>query len=662
MSSRQQRRSYIFLNIPDSPSELYRTVTTWLADFVGLGPASRQVASPPRVRIAVKLRDRLNRRRGRAREAVARMAGRGRDGIARIASARVAARDRYASQLQSIRERWRVEGRRRLDILRAGMGMQRLGTGPGMTSRMNESLQRRKLAMAEGLQLTESEARRIRGNATYRYQRAKARMKAKIRARMNMTMRRRQQRLLQEQSSVGIEGGATTRNTGSTDQAYTKQVVELEEPAKTSWFDSDGYPRTARDPVTGRFVNPWSSESTNGQHSLADIWRWRVEHRLSRSEEDLLPPAAAASSSEVFGDCGGDDDALEHIRRTIYGETESKEGCQSSTAGSNTTATLDPPTGKDCIKLTWLGHSTSLVQMGGFAILTDPMFSNRASALQFVGPARYTKPALRVEELPPIDAVLISHDHYDHLDYNSVLDLVESKKVKHWVVPLGLKAWLIDHTDLDSDCIVELEWWQSAKFVKDEGCAGEIRLTATERCFEQNSEEVKSDDGNPDEILQMTITCTPSQHWSSRSPFDRNRRLWCSFAVRTEETGPWGTSNPLNFFFAGDTGLPPKFPLHQQIGDRLGPFDLSAIPIGAYAPSFFMRDSHVDPREAFAIHRAIRSRQSVGIHWGTFALADERYDEPPRLLKKAVREHGVAAGDFTTIRIGGSIESAPAPR
>ena len=640
-----QRRQYLFLNLPDSPSELYRTVTTWLADFVGLGPASREVASPPRVRIAVKLRDRLNKRRGRAREAVARMAGRGRDGIARIASARVAARDRYASQLRSIRERWRVEGWRRLDNLRAGMGMQRLGAGPGMTSRMNESLQRRKLAMAEGLLLTESEARKIRGNATYRYQRAKARMKAKIRARMNMTMRRRRQQ---------------------PHQAYTKQVVELEEPAKSSWFDSDGYPRTARDPVTGRFVNPWSSESTNGQHSLADIWRWRMEHRWSRSEEDLLPPpAAAASSSGALKDCNGDDDALEHIRRTIYGETDSKGGYQSSTAGSNihTTATLDPPTENDSIKLTWLGHSTSLVQMGGFAILTDPMFSNRASALQFVGPARYTKPAFRVEDLPPIDAVLISHDHYDHLDYNSVLDLVDSKKVKHWVVPLGLKAWLIDHTDLDSDCIVELEWWQSAKFVKDEGCEGDIRWTATEHRFEQNSEEIMSDNGNPDELHQMTITCTPSQHWSSRTPFDRNRRLWCSFAVRTEETGPWGTSNPLNFFFAGDTGLPPKFPLHQQIGDRLGPFDLSAIPIGAYAPSFFMRDSHVDPREAFAIHRAIRSRQSVGIHWGTFALADERYDEPPRLLKKAVREHGVAPGDFITIRIGGSIESPPpAPR
>ena len=389
-----------------------------------------------------------------------------------------------------------------------------------------------------------------------------------------------------------------------------------------------------------------------------------MEHRLSRSEEGLLPPSLSSSSSSsssgIVEDCNGDDDALEHIRRTIYGETESAEGCQSSMAASNNTAILDPPTANDRIKLTWLGHSTSLVQMGGFAILTDPMFSNRASALQFVGPARYTKPALRVEELPPVDAVLISHDHYDHLDYNSVLDLVESKKVKHWVVPLGLKTWLIDHTDLDSDCIVELEWWQSAKFVKGEGCEGDIRLAATERRFDPSSRDMTDEEKKSDELRQMIITCAPSQHWSSRTPFDRNRRLWCSFAVRTEEVGPWGTPNPLNFFFAGDTGLPPKFPLHQQIGDRLGPFDLSAIPIGAYAPSFFMRDSHVDPREAFAIHKAIRSRKSVGIHWGTFALADERYDEPPKLLKKAVREHGVAGGgDFTTIRIGGSTDSPP---
>eukprot|EP00563_Minutocellus_polymorphus_P001671 CAMPEP_0181042854 /NCGR_PEP_ID=MMETSP1070-20121207/12382_1 /TAXON_ID=265543 /ORGANISM="Minutocellus polymorphus, Strain NH13" /LENGTH=769 /DNA_ID=CAMNT_0023121115 /DNA_START=36 /DNA_END=2345 /DNA_ORIENTATION=+ len=643
-----QRRSYIFLNVPETPTELYRTVTTWLADFFGFGPASRQAANPPRVRVAVKLRDRLVGRR----VLVAQMAGRGRD---RLASARVAARDRYSSQLQSIRERWRLEGRRRFDSIRTRR--QQIGV------RMNESLQRRRLAVTEGLLLTGSEAKRIRGNATYRYHRAKARVKAKIRARLNMAMRRRQQGIEQQQQpSIG------STSIGGIEQAFTKQVVELDEPANTSWFDSDGYPRTARDPVTGRFVNPWNSESTDGQHSLADIWRWRVEHRLRRSEEDLLPqPPSLSPSSSGVGDCGGDD-ALEHIRRTIYGETESKE--ESSIAATARGAVLDPPSSDDSIKLTWLGHSTNLVQMMDFTILTDPMFSNRASALQFVGPARYTKPALRVEELPPVDVVLISHDHYDHLDYNSVLDLIESKKVEHWVVPLGLKVWLVDHTALDPDCIAELEWWQSARFIKDEGCGGVIRLAATEHRFEQNSEEVMGkrnasssemiDDGaQAGEHREMLITCTPSQHWSSRTPFDRNRRLWCSFAVRTEETGTRAASSPLNFFFAGDTGLPPNFPLHQQIGDRCGPFDLSAIPIGAYAPSFFMRDSHVDPREAFAIHQAIRSRKSVGIHWGTFALADERYDEPPRLLKKAATEFGAAVGDFVTVRIGGSTESPP---
>ena len=631
----QQRRSYIFINVPETPAELYRTVTTWLADFFGFGLASRhrQAANSPRMRVAVKLR---------AREAVARMAGRGRDRLASL-SARVAARDRYSSQLRSIRERWRLEGRRRFDSLRT------------RRQKMNESLQRRRLAVAEGLLLTESEAKRIRGNASYRYHRAKARVKAKIRARLNMAMRRRPQSIEQHRPGVG-----------SAEQEFRKQVFELDEPAKKSWFDSDGYPRTSRDPVTGRFVNPWNSESTNGQHSLADIWRWRVEHRLRRTEEDLLPQ----TSSSGVGDYRGGDDALEHVRRTIYGETESKEECESSVAATTSSAVLDPSSSNanDSVKLTWLGHSTNLVQMMDFTILTDPMFSNRASALQFVGPARYTKPALGVEDLPPLDVVLISHDHYDHLDYNTVLDLVENKKVKYWVVPLGLKAWLVDHTALDPDCIAELEWWQSARFIKDEVCGGDIRLAGTEHRFEQNSEEIMgkrnalssemTDEGTrAGEHREMLITCTPSQHWSSRTPFDRNRRLWCSFAVRTEESGARNAPNPLNFFFAGDTGLPPNFPLHQQIGDRCGPFDLSAIPIGAYAPSFFMRDSHVDPREAFAIHQAIRSRKSVGIHWGTFALADERYDEPPRLLKKAVAEFGAAVGDFVTIRIGGSTES-----
>ena len=153
--------------------------------------------------------------------------------------------------------------------------------------------------------------------------------------------------------------------------------------------------------------------------------RWRGEHRLRRTEEDLLPQ----TSSSGVGDYRGGDDALEHVRRTIYGETESKEECESSVAATTSSAVLDPSSSNanDSVKLTWLGHSTNLVQMMDFTILTDPMFSNRASALQFVGPARYTKPALGVEDLPPLDVVLISHDHYDHLDYNTVLDLVENK-------------------------------------------------------------------------------------------------------------------------------------------------------------------------------------------------------------------------------------------
>ncbi|XP_014850019.1 PREDICTED: N-acyl-phosphatidylethanolamine-hydrolyzing phospholipase D-like isoform X5 [Poecilia mexicana] len=196
---------------------------------------------------------------------------------------------------------------------------------------------------------------------------------------------------------------------------------------------------------------------------------------------------------------------------------------------------LDSPAG---MRVTWLGHATVLVEMEGVNILTDPIFSQRASFLQFMGPKQYRGPPCTVEQLPRIDAVLISHSHYDHLDAGSVASLnARFGGELRWFVPLGLMDWL---AKMGCENVMELDWWE-------------------ENCVPGHD--------------NVTFVCTPSQHWSKRTAWDDNRSLWSSWSV----LGP-----NHRFFFAGDTGYCPSF---QEIGRRFGPFDLAAIPIGAYLPS-----------------------------------------------------------------------------
>ncbi|XP_008398999.1 N-acyl-phosphatidylethanolamine-hydrolyzing phospholipase D-like [Poecilia reticulata] len=227
-------------------------------------------------------------------------------------------------------------------------------------------------------------------------------------------------------------------------------------------------------------------------------------------------------------------------------------------------------------RLEWLGHATVLVEMEGVNILTDPIFSQRASFLQFMGPKRYRGPPCTVEQLPRIDAVLISHSHYDHLDAGSVASLnARFGGELRWFVPLGLMDWL---AKMGCENVMELDWWE-------------------ENCVPGHD--------------NVTFVCTPSQHWSKRTAWDDNRSLWSSWSV----LGP-----NHRFFFAGDTGYCPSF---QEIGRRFGPFDLAAIPIGAYLPRDVMKGQHVDPEEAVQIHQDLQAKQSVAVHWGTFALAYE---------------------------------------
>jgi N-acyl-phosphatidylethanolamine-hydrolysing phospholipase D len=351
---------------------------------------------------------------------------------------------------------------------------------------------------------------------------------------------------------------------------FFRRRITIKEYSREGWFDSDGYPLTSRDEA-GRFVNPWSSESTNGNHPIFKLLSWRMQRLLNTS----------ASSME---------DYLQTVPVDFH---------------------MQNP---DAIRFTWIGHSTCLFQLSGFTAITDPHFSKRASPVQIplpIGVARRLQPPCDIDDLPFIDVCLITHDHYDHLDISTCYVL--KNKVRRWVVPLGLKDWLVEKCHVEEYKIEELMWWQSTAIQNEVGTI-------------------------------LKITSAPTQHWSSRTMWDRNQRLWSSFVIEADDK---------RIFFGGDTGLPEIFPLFTQIGQRLGPFDLAAIPIGAYSPRYFMADSHCDPNEAVIIHKQIRSKKSVAIHWGTFPMAEDLDDEPRKLLEIAAKNH---EADFTTIRLGESIE------
>lgn len=269
-------------------------------------------------------------------------------------------------------------------------------------------------------------------------------------------------------------------------------------------------------------------------------------------------------------------------------------------------ATNDPAflrSNRSAATLTWIGHDSFLVQRQGLNLLTDPHLTARASPLGWAGPARMMPPGLTFEQLPEIDAVLISHNHYDHLDEGTVLELHRRQpgKPPRFFVPLGLKAWFAARGITN---VVELDWWDSVEW------------------------------------QGVKFHAVPVQHFSSRGPFDRNATLWCGWVAQWPE---------FSLFFAGDTGYSKDF---QDIGTRFGGFDLSLIPIGAYDPRWFMRAMHVNPEEAVQIHQDVRSRRSIGMHWGTFVLTMEDPAEPPQRLAAAVRSAGLPPDSFTVMQHG----------
>jgi L-ascorbate metabolism protein UlaG (beta-lactamase superfamily) len=254
----------------------------------------------------------------------------------------------------------------------------------------------------------------------------------------------------------------------------------------------------------------------------------------------------------------------------------------------------------DRIAATFIGHSTFLVQIGGVCVLTDPIWSKRCSPVSFAGPRRARRPGQSLDALPGVDLLLVTHNHYDHMDLPTL-----RRVRRRWAPPTATGLGNARHlAKAGIRSAVELDWWHST------------------------------------ELAGARVTYVPAQHFSSRGLYDRNRCLWGGFVVEA------GGST---VYFAGDSGYCPHF---AEIADRFPHIDLALLPIGAYEPRWFMRQQHVNPEEAVRAHLDLRPRRSLGMHFGTFQLTDEAIDAPVLALRRARASAGVAARDFDVLGFG----------
>jgi L-ascorbate metabolism protein UlaG (beta-lactamase superfamily) len=259
------------------------------------------------------------------------------------------------------------------------------------------------------------------------------------------------------------------------------------------------------------------------------------------------------------------------------------------------------------LRATWLGHSTVLIEIGGLRVLTDPVWGPRASPSRLAGPKRFQPVPVSLREMPPVDLVIVSHDHYDHLDYPTIRELAKTNVP--FVTSLGVGAHL-EAWGVKSELITELDWWES-----------------------------HSPAGG------LTITAAPSQHFSGRGLKDRNATLWSSFVIRSEGQA---------VFFSGDTGLTSEY---QQIRDRLGPFDLVMLEVGAYHAAW--GDIHLGPENALKALALLGGGAFLPIHWGTFSLAMHAWDQPAEELLRLGEKAGA---QLVMPRLGAAIEPKHAER
>ena len=263
------------------------------------------------------------------------------------------------------------------------------------------------------------------------------------------------------------------------------------------------------------------------------------------------------------------------------------------------------------VRVTFVNHSTVLVQIDGVNVLTDPIWSERASPVSWTGPRRHHPPGIRFEDLPPIDAVLVSHNHYDHMDLPTLRRLAAARRPRIFA-GLGNSAFLAGHGVAGSR---DLDWWDSVSLAPG-----------------------------------VILTAVPARHFSSRGPFDHDRTLWCGWVV----TGPSGS-----FYFAGDTGWGSHF---QMIRDRFPNLTVAFLPIGAYRPRWFMAQAHIDPEEAVRAQEVLGASTAIAIHFGTFAQADDGESEPLEALRAALARRSDPKPRFLALDNGQSVELPVPPR
>jgi L-ascorbate metabolism protein UlaG (beta-lactamase superfamily) len=253
---------------------------------------------------------------------------------------------------------------------------------------------------------------------------------------------------------------------------------------------------------------------------------------------------------------------------------------------------------------TWVGHSTFLIRSAAATVVTDPVFSETVGPIPGFGPRRVVAPGISFDELPRVDLVLLSHDHYDHCDVPTLRRLAR-RDDPLVVAPMGHGTLL---SKAGFHRIVELDWWQ------EHACGP-----------------------------GLSATLVPAKHWTRRTPFDTNRRLWGGFMLRM---------GGRLVYFAGDSGS--KVGMFAEIRTRCGAPDLALIPIGAYEPRWFMAPAHMNPAEAVRVHLEVGARRSIAMHWGTLQLTDEGRLEPVRALGEARAKAGLAPADFEALEIGAS--------